>query len=229
MSPRSVSALFAAILACGCTSFATVRPATVTPGPSLTAHAGASTPPGDEVAWFFSYECPEDCNEPIVATDIALAHGSVPPNGKSWLPFTIGAGVSGIYPYVEAYVQLRRAPGTPFGIGARRGVTGSWKQHQLYMRFEKTMKGKAKLLWNPGMFWHSGTSPNGENPGRMVALVNGFGIDPDANAPAVIIPSASVVFSRASRESYGESFGPATTVFATFGLSLHYRRTSRDE
>lgn len=223
MSIRRVGLLIVGVAAAGCTSFATVRPATVTPGQSFTMQASMATPPGDEAAWFFSFDCAEDCNRSIPAADLAYALGSVPATGARGLPFTVGLGLNGMYPYLEAYIQLARAPRTPFGLGVRSGVMGDWVQHQLYMRFEKRVKGDQKLLWNPGLFWHGGNSPNGENPGRMLAFVNGFGLELDATSPVAVIPSASIVLSRASRESYMERFAQ-TSLFATVGVSMTWRR-----
>src|SRR5262249_48394963 len=102
----------------GCASFATVRSAEVTPGPAITTQASVAGRPGDDAAWFFSFDCASSCDHSIVSPDIAFAYGL---NADSNVPLTVGAGLNGTFPYLEGYAQLGRG-NIPFGIGARGGI-----------------------------------------------------------------------------------------------------------
>ena len=210
-----------AMAASGCTSFSTVRPATITPGPSFLMQASMAAPPGDEASWFYSFDCASNCDRSIPSTDLVLSYGRVP-SGGTGMPFTLGVGVNGLTPYVEGYVQLSRSA-APFGLGARVGSMGSWSEHQVYLRFEKTVAENTKLLWNPGVLVHTGNSPNGDNPGTLRALVNGFGIEA-ASGSVAVTPSASVVWSRAEHRSGSQQHGPETRFFITAAMSMTLRR-----
>jgi hypothetical protein len=222
--PRLLSLVL--FLVCGtaasCTSFATVRSAEVHPGPSLTAQASISTPPGDGPAWFWTYACASGCDRAIGGFDAALAFGRT-----EGTPFTIGAGASGLlYPYVEGYVQLGRGE-RPYGVGARLGVPViGWVEHQVYGRYDVRLGNGRRLLLNPGLFYHGGNTPNGENPGHFVALVQGVGLLLEGER-ASVVPAFSIVAGRGERESFGrEDDGPFTSIFAaaSVNISLHRRR-----
>ena len=209
----------------GCTSFATVRSADVRPGPSLALQASASTPPGDVAGWFWASDCTEACNRPVVGGDLGVTYGWRPARGLRAV--ALGAGVSGVHPYVDAYVQLAPGP-RPFGLGARVGppVT-SWREHQLYARYDVPLGGRTRLLLNPGVFLHEGRAPNGASPGRFLGVVQGVGVQLDGEYVSWT-PAVAVVAGRAQRTSYGRSYGPAQSVFATasVGVALHRRRAS---
>jgi hypothetical protein len=213
--------LCAAALTGGCTAFSTVRPATVSPGPSLIVQGSIAQPPGDQAAWFYAFDCANYCSRAITSTDVVFTVGNVPSDPQRG-PVAIGIGVNGLTPYIEGYWQLSRSA-TPYGIGLRLGTFGRWWEHQLYLRFERAIDRETKLLWNPGVLLRSGNSPNGENPGRLLALVNGFGVEL-GSGPVAFTPSASVVLSRAGHTSYGVQYGPETRLFATGALSVTFRR-----
>jgi hypothetical protein len=226
--PRLLSLLL--FLVCGtasaCTSFATVRSAEVHPGPSLTLQGSISTPPGDEPAWFWSFECASECNRVIGGFDAAVAFGRT-----ERTPFTVGGGVSGLlYPYVEGYVQIGRGA-NPYGVGTRLGlpVTG-WTEHQLYGRYDVRLGNGQRLLLNPALFYHAGNTPNGDNPGHFVALVQGVGLLLEGERTSVV-PALSVVAGRGEREGDGREISPFTSVFAAASISItwHRRRTDASQ
>jgi len=215
---RPFSALLL-VVAAGCTSFATVRSAEVHPGPSLTLQASISTPPGDGPAWFWSYDCASACDHVIGGVDVAFAFGQT-----ERTPFTWGAGVNGlVHPYVEGYVQAGRGE-RPYGVGARLGVplTG-WAEHQLYGRYDVPLGNGQRLLLNPGLFYHGGHSPNGENPGHFVAVIQGVGLLLEGERTSVV-PTLSIVAGRGNRESYGQEIGPFTSIFATASVNVSWHR-----
>jgi hypothetical protein len=216
---RTVGALFASMLA-SCASFSTVRSAVVSPGPALHAQASVSTPPGDEAAWFFTYECPSSCNRALPGVDAGLTFGRVPDRGT---PFALTIGSSGFFPYVEGYWQTVRAPRRAAGFGARIGIPASgWSSHQVFMRFNGPVTDGGTFLWNPSVLYHTGASPNGEQTGSFLGIVNGIGWEMGGPGGA-LTPSFSVVVGRAE---HGDSFrrhGPTMRVFATGGLGIAFR------
>lgn len=215
--------LMAGVTTSGCTSFATVRSARVHPGSSLTLQGSISSPPGDDVGWFYSLECAEGCDHSVLSPDVSWTYGSVEDS-----PYSIGVGVNGfLFPYVDVYSQIGGDTARAFGVGARLGVpvTG-WGNHQVYARVDVPMENGARLLWNPALFAHFGNSPNGENPGHFFALVNGLGLE-QPGARATWVPAVALVVGRGERESYGNRH-TFTTVFGTASLSvtLHRRRSA---
>ena len=212
-------------LVSGCTSFATVRSAEVHRGPSAMLQTSASTPPGDEAGWFWSFDCAERCNHPVVGGDVGFTYGWPGASGAG--AFALGVGVSGMHPYVDGYLQL--AGGSqPFGVGARFGppVT-SWREHQLYARYD-VRTGGSRLLLNPALFIHEGRSPNGENPGTFVGFVQGIGLLHEGERVSWT-PAVALVAGRAQRTSYGQRHGPVWSMFgaASLGVTFHQRTLGR--
>lgn len=178
-----------------------------------------TSPPGKEVTWFYSDECYQ-CNDNLPGLEGVFTWGERRQTGPS---FSFGLGLNFAMPFAEAYVQLGNGS-IPYGIGARASSLGKWKQFQLFGRVDKTLRSGSKLLWNPGLFLHDGTSPNEQNPGRIVALVNGFGLEM-GRGPVAFTPSVSLVASHAWHESLGIMHGPENRVFGQAGVSLTLRRS----
>ena len=207
----------------GCTSFSTVRSAEVRPGRTMSVQASIAAPPGDDAAWFWSYDCAQGCDHAIPAVELSYEHGWQRSRGVG---YSVGVGLSGVYAFAEAYVQLGSSRGRPVGVGARVGNPFvSWRQHQVYGRVDVPLAPGRRLLLNPGLFYHSGRSPNGENPGSFLGLVQGVGIEFDYGAMS-IRPAAAIVWGRAERTSFGQRYGPTTRAFGTasLGVSLHGAR-----
>ncbi|MBC7895474.1 MAG: hypothetical protein H7066_08670 [Cytophagaceae bacterium] len=220
--------IVAGLLAClgGCTSFANVRSAEVHPGPSLSVQASAGARPGPVAGWFWASDCAENCNDPTVGADVGAAFGWRPASGPRAL--AVSAGISGEYPYVDGYAQL--ADGRrPFGLGLRVGLpVWSWRQHQLYARYDVPLGTSVRLLLNPALFLHEGDSPSPGNPGTFKAFVQGIGLEWRGGLVA-LTPAVALLAGRAERTSYGVRHGPESAVFATasLGVSVHRRRSSR--
>lgn len=208
----------------GCTSFSTVRSAAVTTGSAFTVQAAVSSPPGDVAAWFWSIDCAQECNHPVAGGDFTYAYGR---GMASRQPYTIGAGLNGLLPYVEGYVQLDTSRTRPFGVGVRAGlpVLGAM-QHQVYARYDVALSPGVRWLWNPGIVYHSGNSQNRENPGTFLGLVQGVGVAIGKGA-RVFTPSVALVWGRAERRSYGAKIGPESRLFGSAGLSVGFRHRER--
>jgi hypothetical protein len=204
-----------------CTAFATVRSAEVRPGPGATVQASYASPPGDDAAWFWSFDCAHRCDHAIPAVDVVLEYGWRPPTG---LAYTLGFGVSGVHPYLEAYVQLPASRRRPVGVGGRLGLPiNSWNEHQIYGRLDVPLTPRQRILLNPAVFYHSGRSPSATNSGSFLGLVQGVGIEFDMGT-ASIRPAAALVWGRAERRSDGQQFGPTTRVFGTASLAVSVHR-----
>lgn len=170
---RALAVLVFGAAGAGCTSFATVRSAQVQPGGSFTVQGSLTTAPGDETGWFWSLDCAEDCSHPIASVDALYTYGSA---GER--PYSLGAGVNGLYPYVEGYKQLNADSARAYGVGARVGIPAiGWTNHQLYGRYDIGLGDGQRLLWNPGVFLHAGSSPNGQSRGHFLAMVQAVGME----------------------------------------------------
>lgn len=211
----------------GCTTFATVRSAEPYLGPSVALQAAGSTPPGDLASWFWSFDCAEACNHPIVGGDLGVTYGWRLNDGPRAV--TLGAGVNGVSPYVEGYAQLAAGP-RPFGVGARLGLPAwSWRDHQIYARYDIPVGGESRVLLNPGVVIHEGRSPNGENTGSFLGVVQGVGLQIEGEYVSWT-PAVAVVAGQSRRNRYGRRDGPVSSVFATasMGMTLHRRRAKAD-
>lgn len=217
-----------AVLTCvatACTSFSTVRSAQVSRASSFTMQASAASSPGELAGWFWSFDCVQNCGHPVGGLDLAYASGR---DTESARPYSLGGGVNGLYPYVEAYIQLDTTHTRPFGIGARLGFPVSgWSEHQLYVRRDFHVRDNMRLLWNPGLVIHFGNSPNGQNPGTFLGIAQGFGAELGTKQ-TVFTPSVALVYGRTSR-SGGFDFqnGTESKVFATAAMSMTFRPRKR--
>jgi len=211
----------------GCTTFATVRSAEPYPGTSVSLQASASTPPGDLASWFWSFDCAEACNHSIVGGDLGVTYGWQLGGGPRAM--TIGAGINGLSPYVDGYMQLAAGP-RPFGLGARLGLPAlSWNEHEIYARYDIPIAKESRLLLNPGVFLHQGRSPNGASSGSFLGFVQGVGLQIEGEYVSWT-PAVAVVAGQSRRDRYGNRDGPVSSVFATasMGVTLHRRRVKPD-
>jgi hypothetical protein len=207
------------IASAACTTFSTIRSAEVRPGPGLTVQGAMAWSPGDAAGWFWSIECESHCNHAIAAMDFALAFGST-----GAMPVALGFGLNGTSPYVDGYLQLNKSRGLPFGVGARIGLPfESWNEHQVYGRLDIPLARDARLLYNPGVFYHTGTSPNGQNPGSFLGIVQAVGMEM-GDGSMTITPGLSLVLGRAERNSYGDQIGPEHRPFLTTSVAIAFKR-----
>jgi hypothetical protein len=216
-----VSAL---LLTSGCTTFGAVRSAEVHAGPSVAVQGSFSSPVGDEAGWFWTLDCAGHCDTPVAGVEAVVTYGW--PNASGGRGVAVGVGASGVYPFVDGYVQLG-AGRVPFGVGGRVGLPlTSWREHQLSGRVDVPLGGGRALLLNPGLFVHEGRSPNGASRGHFVGFTQGVGLlIPGAHVD--LTPAVTLVAGSARREGYGTVHGPAQSAFATasVALTLHRERT----
>jgi hypothetical protein len=208
----------------GCTSFATVRSAEVLPGPSLGIQASASTRPGEVAGWFWSLDCAQTCDHPVPGGDAGLTYGW-PRDGRAGA-VALSVGVDGTHPYVDGYLQLGTGR-RPFGVGVRVGPPlTSWREHQLYGRYDVRLAEATRLLLNPALFLHEGRTPNGASSGSFFGFVQGVGLLLEGESVSWT-PAIALVAGRARRNSYGQEYGPERSVFGTasLGVTFHRRRT----
>ncbi|MCA1791144.1 MAG: hypothetical protein LC667_15195 [Thioalkalivibrio sp.] len=203
----------------GCTGFSSVRSAEVHPGVAVRVQASAASPPGEGAAWFYNGDCYQ-CSAIPPAVEIGLEYGVRPGSGRA---YSLGASINGFYPQLEGYLELHAAEQSASGIGARVGVpVWSWTSHELYGRYDRVLGPRTRLLYNPAVGLHIGNSPNGENPGHMLMLVQGVGLQWESRN-ITVGPSAALVLGTGRRTSYGDptSF---STAFGTISASLTFHR-----
>lgn len=207
----------------GCTSFGSVRSAEVEHGGSWAFQVSASSPPGDDAGWFWSFDCEANCNHAVASYDFSYMHGTT---GR--VPFEVGGGLNGTHLYLQGFFQLGSgsAGRGPWGVGGRVGMplTG-WNEHQLFGRFDVNLGENTRLLLSPMLYYYGGNSPNGANPGSFVGFVQGLGLERRTGRVSVF-PALSVVGGHTERRSYGESVASSWTAFATASLNIvvHPRR-----
>lgn len=203
--------LFFALLATGCTGFAPVRSGEVVPGRRLEVAVTASTPPGDETAWFWSFDCSLECDHPVAALSISGMYGVVPVEGPA---FELGGGWSGTHPYVEGFVQLGDG-GEPFGVGARVGVLRhDWSEDVLYAAYDVAAWRDGKIVGTTSILRHGGRTPNGATEGTVMALIQGMAL-----TGGRIEPSVAGAVGRAERAGQGSTYR-AYTVFIVLGARI---------
>jgi hypothetical protein len=210
----------------GCTAFATVRSAEVRPGPGATVQGSFASPPGDDAAWFWSFDCAQQCDHAIPAVDVVFEYGWRPPSG---LAYTLGFGVSGVHPYIETYVQLPASRRRPLGVGGRLGLPiNSWNEHQIYGRLDVPLTPRQRLLLNPGVFYIRAVP----RVLRILARSSGWSRESASSSTWARRRSGPrrPVWGRAERRSDGQQFGPTTRVFGTASLavSVHRARAAID-
>lgn len=59
-----------------------------------------ASPPGDDAAWFWSFDCAQNCDHLIPGGDFVFAYVPRTPASR---PYSIGIGLNGVYPYAEGY------------------------------------------------------------------------------------------------------------------------------
>lgn len=211
--------LLASLLVNACTSFATIRSAEVAPGPSLVVQASATTPPGDEAAWFWTLDCVDRCNHAIWAADLGLAIGLASPTSPN--AFALAVGLNGTYPYADGYIQLSRRPRAAYGLGARIGIPiERWNEYGVYGRLDRPLRGRQRLLLNPGVFYHTDHSGYYLSTPSFLALVQGVGLLLDGNSVR-FAPGLSVIVARGRQPNYPEPF---YTAFAMASATLSFQR-----
>lgn len=211
------------LISVSCTSFATVRSAVVVPGISANLQSSVAANPGDLAGWFWDVDRTQKCGHAIPSTDLGFAMGQRP---RGAMPYAVSLGLSGTFPYADAYVQLRDAASFPAGIGARIAppVQG-WYEGQVYGRMDIPLSDRTRLLWNPGVFYHGGHSPNHQSTGSFRAVVQSIGLQFDVGHVS-ITPSSSIVFGRATRTSYGQVYQPETRAFVTAEIGVTRRQAA---
>jgi|GEM_PF-2870148 hypothetical protein len=105
-------------------------------------------------------DCPLCYSKSIPITEIGFRYG--------FKPFSIGLILSGSVPQVDLYWQLHEGEKADFGIGCSLGLPKGWSSHQIYLLFDRRITGHLKLLVNPGLFYHTGQSPNKANKGSLL-------------------------------------------------------------
>lgn len=222
MHTRIPVVLAALALLSGCT-LSTVRSAEVYPGLSLSAQGSAMSPPGEGAYWFWAADC-VGCNEWVPALYAEMTVGKVSADGTRGHEFS--AGFDAFSPFVGAYKQLGKSERSAYGIGGRVGLPlVSWSTSQVYGRYDRILRPGQRLLVNPAVLLHWGNSPNGENPGHFVGLVQGVGLEEEGDR-ASFIPAVSVGLLHGERSSHGLPEGSFTTAFAAASVTvvLHRKR-----
>jgi hypothetical protein len=218
-----ISVLLAAlVLLSGCT-LSTVRSAEVYPGLSMSAQVSAMSPPGEDAYSFWAEDCYR-CNKWIPGLYAEMTRGRVSVDGTRGHEFS--AGIDAFSPFVGAYKQLGKSERSAYGIGGRVALPlVSWNWSQVYGRYDRILRPGQRLLVNPAVLLHWGNSPNGENPGYYVGLVQGVGLEKEGDG-ASFIPAVSVGLLHGARSSYSLPEVSFTTAFATASIAvvLHRKR-----
>ena len=160
----------------GCASFSSGRSAQVDRGLSCHIKAGATIPPSRETWWFWDIgsDCPLCYSKSIPIAEVGLHYGFK--LSETSRPFSIGLLVGGDVPQAEIYAQLHEGEKEDYGIGGRLGLLTGWYSHQLFFLYDRQLGEDLKLLINPGLFYHTGQSPNGANTGSLLFFTQSVGL-----------------------------------------------------
>jgi hypothetical protein len=158
----------------------------------------------------------------MASGDVSFARGFAPASGGR--AYALALGLSGIYPYVDGYVQLSRSPRKPYGLGARIGIPVSgWNEYTVYARLDRPVAARQRVILNSAVFYHTGNSPNGDNPGSFLAWVQGIGLLLEGEEVS-FIPAVSLVVGGGERRSSSEQIGSFGTVFAIASATVTFHR-----
>lgn len=211
--------LVALLAASACTTFAAPRPARVREGHHRSVTLAASTPTGDQAGWFWHLDCASSCSHSVAALDLNFSRGFRHGDGSG---YEVGGGLNGTQPYVEGYRQLRGDTVGAFGVGLRLGLAlGSWSEHRLEARYERTLSPGTDLLFAPALMLHVGNSPNGANPGGVFAFTPAIGLELGEGRPH-LTPAVAWVVGRGWRSSYGQDLGSFNVSFLAVSLGVAF-------
>lgn len=223
--PRRPLPLLCVLPVLACTTFSSVRSAAPPPGLGVHVQAAIASRPGDEAAWFWSFDCANQCDRTVSGAEVITTYGLRGPDASA-ARATIGIGLTGFSPTVEAYWRIGGAAARPYGVGARVAIFDRWVTYNVFGRADFAVRRDTRLLWNPGIVLHTGTSPNRSNDGTFLGLVQAVGFE-GGEGPWRVRPSVSFVLGRAEHTSDGRRSGPATRGFATASIGVGYERGRR--
>lgn len=201
----------------GCASFSSMRPADIKQGISFHIKGGLSNPPGRETYWFYDFgsDCPLCFSKPIAISEIGLNYG--------FKPYSLGVLMNGFVPQLELYRQLHEGDKSDYGFGGRLGIPIGWHSHQLYFVYHKKMNDHLKVMFNPGLFYHTGQSPNGANTGSLLFFTQGIGLAIESNY-ITFLPGVAFIGGKGELSISDEPKRRFNDFFMTFSLALTIHR-----
>ena len=220
MLSRILARVAPLLLAGACTTFGSVRSAEVVRGPSLALQATLSIPPD---GWSATSDCATDCGLLMPGGDASVTLGTA----AGSTPVSVGAGISGVIPYLEGYAQLNRAGENPWGVGTRVGIpVAPWTEYQLFARFDRPLDGERRLLLTPALYLHTGHARDDRERPTLLAFSQGVGLM-YRRADYSVTPSVSLIAGRGERPGSTGQNERYTTVFGTASINVvfHNRRT----
>jgi hypothetical protein len=94
-----------------------------------------------------------------------------------------------------------------------------WHEHRVFLRYDRVLSSGTRPLINPGVFLHTGNSPNGANPGTFIAFAQGLGLAFEV-AGVNLNPAFTGLLGGGDRGGGTEEAGSFNAAFAVGSLSV---------
>jgi hypothetical protein len=181
---------------------------------------------GNETSWFWDVgsDDPLGSSGLLPVAEVGLYYGFKA--GEALRLFSIGVLMSGDVPQAEIYAQLCDEEKVDYGIGAHLGLPTGWHSHQLFFLYDRRLRENIKLILTPGLFYHTGQSPNGANTGSLLFFTQSVGLAFESSrvtfSPCVALITGRGRLSIASmppERKFSDTF-----MTAWLGITLHKKR-----
>ncbi|RMD94554.1 MAG: hypothetical protein D6814_14365 [Calditrichaeota bacterium] len=207
----------------GCASFAPMRSAQVAPGFSGDVKLGMTSSLSKEAYWLYDAgsDCPLCDSKPIAVSEVAFRYGIKKPGARG---IQLGLVGNDMDAQLEFFSEVRQRPAWKLGGGLRLGLplVASWASHQLFVVYERRLGENSTFCYAPGIYYHTGHSPNCMNHGSLFLLSQGLGLEFSTGlvslTPAVTISVGNATVNIADE---GQSSSMDVILAGSVSISLH--------
>ena len=157
----------------------------------------------------------------MLAPVLGVSYGLTDEHGVGVAEF--GAGIGGVFPWIEGYLPVNPGDDRVFGFGVRSGIPlGGSIEHQLYARIDLQQRDSITTFLNPTVFHHR------DDRGQWFTALSGvYGMRQDEGASSITLFVAPTVgWTRrphAGNPDERSAFGAFVVLSASF--AFHTRQT----
>lgn len=199
-------------------SLTSTRPAQVNTGFAFHLTGGVTSPVHGDTYWF--YDLAGDNSHPD-SSPLPLAEAGVTLGDRR---VHLGLFARSPCPQVEVYGQLYDGKKVDVGVGARAGIpVFGWAAHQAFLRSDYQLRRNIKLLVDPGVYYHTGKSPNGETKGSLLFFTQSVGLA-FTTRRVTFTPSLSLVTGSGDIKRWASGSEHHRDTFAAVSISVSFHR-----